>query len=43
MNAIKNSITNVLATLIETAPKLDSTTRSFPWFGETEYPEDEGK
>ena len=36
-----NIVKNILATLIEAAPKLDTTTRSFPMWGETDYPEDE--
>ena len=41
MEIVKNSITNVFATLIESAPKLDTTTRSWPLWGEVDYPEDE--
>ena len=36
-----NILKNILATLIEAAHKLDTTTRSFPFWGETDYPEDE--
>ena len=36
-----STVKNILATLIEAAPKLDTTTRSMPWWGEVDYPEDE--
>jgi len=41
MKLVKNGIVSVFTALIETAPKLDSTTRSFPIWGEVDYPEDE--
>ena len=40
MDIVKNSITSIFAALIETAPKLDATTRSRPLHGETDYPEE---
>jgi len=36
-----NILKNILATLIEAAPKLDTTTRSWPLWGEIDYPENE--
>ena len=41
MEIVKNSVTSVLTALIETAPKLDGNTRSVPFWGEFDYPEDE--
>jgi len=38
---VKNGIANVFAALIKAAPKLDTTTRSVPMWGEVDYPEDE--
>jgi len=36
-----NILKNILATLINASPKLDTTTRSMPFWGEFDYPEDE--
>ena len=40
MEILKNGVINIFDILIETAPKLDATTRSRPWLGETDYPEE---